>query len=167
MRTPEKPLDTVARDASIRPGMSRHQRVEAAAGKIRRMFKLRRGVAIDSGAADSVMPKGWLCMFPARESPGSRAGLKYVAANYQKIANEGEQDVKFMSREGVRAQMTFQVGKVNKPLAAVSSLLDDGFRVVFDSDGSYILHKATNELMKVSRERGVFVLDAYFEQNPQ
>ena len=75
--------------------------------------------------------------------------------------------MQFTSREGGRATWTFQSARVNKPLTAVSKLLDDGYRAIFDSDGSYILHKASKQWMRVTRERGVFKIDAYLDQDPE
>ncbi len=44
----------------------------------------------DSGAAESVMPANALQHIKASESPGSHAGLCYVAADGGKMPNLGE-----------------------------------------------------------------------------
>ena len=56
-----------------------------------RRMKLRRGITMDSGASANVMPRR-MVRKPSqiRPSPGSRAGVKYVAANDGVIYNEGE-----------------------------------------------------------------------------
>lgn len=128
------------------------------------LIKLRRGITIDSGAADHVMPSGRLPWIKSRPSAGSVRGLRYVAANGAKIANEGEQAVEFMTA-GSRGRWTFQIATVNKPLASVGKLLDTGHRVVLDEDGSYVLNKRPTQVMNASREKGVFALDVRLAQD--
>ena len=89
-----------------------------------------------------------------------------MAASGTRIPNMGEQRIRFMTRDGVVASLLFQVARVNKPLCSVSKLIDDNMRVVFDKTGSYILNKTTGEVMRIKRERGVFVLEAFLPQNP-
>ena len=84
-----------------------------------------------------------------------------------KIANEGEQHIEFVTEEGSRGRWTFQLAKVNKPLASVGKLWDTGHRVVLDDDGSYVLNKRTKDVMKVRREKGVFVLDVWLGQDKE
>ena len=132
---------------------------------LKRLIKLKRGLTIDSGAADHVMPSGWLPWLKARPSAGSVKGLHYVAANGARIANEGEQAVEFVTEEGSRGRWMFHVAKVNKPLASVGKLLDTGHRVVLDEEGSYVMNKRTRQTMRIGRERGVFVLDVWLSQD--
>ena len=112
------------------------------------------------------MPIGWIAFLVTMVSAGSLRGLHYVAANGSRIPNEGQQLLKFMSKEGVTAALTFQISKVNKPLASVAKLIDDSYRVVFDKTGSFVLNKKDCSFMRLRREQGVFVLDAYVSQDP-
>ena len=63
----------------------------------------------------------------------------------------------------------FQIAEVNKTLAAVSALVDAGHRVTFDKDEetgidtSFITHKKSDASRKMRRERNVWVIDAYVE----
>ena len=69
--------------------------------KTGRIFRMRNGITIDSGAGNSVMPRITVIIKDdIRESEGSRAGLHYVAANDGRIPNEGEYDLKFHTTEG-------------------------------------------------------------------
>lgn len=77
------------------------------------------GITIDSGAADHVMPKGWVMTSEVRPSKGSMNTLKHVAAGGHTIPNADEQDVRFTAREGVRAEWVSQFAGVNKLLASV------------------------------------------------
>ena len=45
----------------------------------------------------------------------------------------------------------------------MSKLIDDSWRVVFDDEASYIKHKKTGRTIEVTRERGVFVIDAFID----
>ena len=99
-------------------------------------------------------------------SMGSLAGMHDIASNGHRIANMGQQHVHFTTRDGVAAALMFQVAKVNKPLCLVSKLIDDDMRVVFDKTGSYLLDKKTGEIMRIKRERGVFLLEAFVTRNP-
>lgn len=135
-----------------------------------RRYRLTRGMTVDSGAADNAMPRRMVRKkMKIRPSAASRAGVHYVAASDHRIANEGEVDYKFQTKQGSKHSWTFQVANVNKVLAAVSALVDSNHRVVFDQDMntgtdlSFITNKATNESIRMRRENNVWVIDAYVE----
>ena len=130
------------------------------------MWSLPRGLTIDSGAAEHVIPKGWINSIPVTESAGSRRGIHYVAATGTRIPNLGEQRVPFWTPDGVGTSWLFQVAAINKPLVSVVKLNEDGWRVVFDIDFSYLEHKQTGKVIKLRRERGVYIVDAYLEKDP-
>ena len=77
--------------------------------KLMNMMKIKRGLTVDSGAADHVMPMGWLptLLFAMVQSLGSRSGLHYVAADGTRIPNLGQQLVKFMTLDGKWVELTF------------------------------------------------------------
>jgi hypothetical protein len=79
------------------------------------------------------------------------------------MPNKGEQRVKFLTRDGVWASLLFQVAGINKPLVSVSRLIDEGWRVIFDDEGSYLIHKKTKKIIRMDRTRGVFTIEAYVE----
>ena len=101
-------------------------------------------------------------------SPGSIAGHIYVAASSTRLANLGQFLLKFWTKDGVKAEIMFQVADINKPLCSVSHLTDMGYCVVFNrhlgKDVSYIMHKETKQFWRMKRERGVFILDAYLTE---
>ena len=72
--------------------------------KISGKVRVKRGFTVDSGAADSVMPVGWILGMIIRKSLGSIAGLMYVAANGSKIPNVGQTTIDFMTSEGTWAK---------------------------------------------------------------
>jgi hypothetical protein len=129
--------------------------------KIAGMTRIKRGLTVDSGAADNVMPIAWIIGMIVSKSVGSIAGLMYVAANGSKIPNMGQTTLSFMTADGTWGKWIFQIAAINKPLVSVSKLVESGHKVIFDESGSYILHKATGDIIKMKKERGVFVVDAY------
>ena len=84
-------------------------------------------ITVDSGAARNVWPKER--KEGGKIKPAEKAG-KLVAANGTDIPITGEKVVKFMN-DGRRCAMNFLVTTVRKPLAAVSSIVDEGNVVVF------------------------------------
>ena len=124
---------------------------------------------MDSGAHHSVLPKRLVKKERIHDSPGSLAGLKYVAANKGELKNEGQVEYKFTSRENKKKNWMFQVAEVNKALVAVGDRVDEGYRVVYDKDMdtgedlTHMLSKKTGEVMKMSREGNVWVIEAVID----
>ena len=129
--------------------------------KLMSMIKIKKGLSVDSGAADLVIPIGWLLMFLVVKSIGSIRGLHYVAADGTRIPNVGQQLVKFMTLDGTWTELLFQIAAINNALVSVSKLNEAGYKVVFDENNSYIMHKKTKRVIKMKKENGVFVIDAY------
>ena len=132
-----------------------------------------RGITVDSGAADNVLPRRMVRgkNNKIRPSAASRAGVHYVTASANRIPNEGETDLKFFTSEGKDCNWLFHVAEVNKVLASVSYLVDGNHRVVFDKDEktgqdlSCIINKATGEEVKMRRDNNVWVIDAYVDED--
>ena len=102
-----------------------------------RRLRLRRGITIDPGAANNVMPRRMVRnKAKIRPSPSSRRGVQYVAAKRGRIPNEGEVGFASTTSEGNAEEFVVQVAEVNKALGAVSYLVDKGYRVVFDKDAT-------------------------------
>ena len=57
----------------------------------------------------------------------------------------------------------FNVADVRKPLASAAKMVQQGNRVVLDSDGSYIQNKSTGECMQVKLKDETFVFDVQYE----
>ena len=102
-------------------------------------------------------------MYHLHETPQSRAGEYYRAANGQKIYQEGERLVSMMTQEGALRDMRFTVCDVAKALGSVSQMCRTGHRVVFNppwsSSGSYIEQVATGERIWLQEEGGLYVLN--------
>ena len=122
-------------------------------------------VTIDSGAAESVMPRGMLDKEPLVEGEAKRLGVRYVAVNGAKMDKYGEKRVRFRKEglEGIN-NMLFQVTDVGKPLASVTRILDKGNTVVFSRavGGSYIVNNASGRKIPLVEEKGTFVMEVEY-----
>ena len=135
-------------------------------------MKMTRGITVDSGGADPVMPRR---MFRGRNnqirpSAGSKAGVHHIAADNARIRNEGEAALNFTTAEGNKESWTFQIAAVNAVLCAVSYLVDHRMRVIFDQDEktgvdtSHIFNKKTGTTTKMKRERNVWTTEAFIDE---
>ena len=111
---------------------------------------------MDSGAGDKLIPRCMVNATRIRPSAGSRCGLRYVAATGEKIDNEGEVDLHFITSKGFSESWPFQVANVNKSLGSVADRVDNKCRVVYDQDDDgkdlrYILDKLSGRIMKMRR----------------
>ena len=102
---------------------------------------------MDSGAAESVIPHLLINEHPARET--------------EPIPIFGEQRLPLITREGSMRSMTLQDAPVDRPLGSVRRMCQAGYRVVFDSDGSYVLNNATKEVKWLREENGNYMLDMW------
>jgi hypothetical protein len=118
-------------------------------------------VTIDSGAVDSVGPKTMATDLPIRDTPASRAGLKYRAVNGTTIDNLGEKAIQGVTKQGNKVGMTFQVADVTKPLGAVRAMLAAGNKVVFESGNSYIQDKTRTMKPPIEERNGAYVFDIW------
>ena len=142
------------------------ERVIAGVGRTERLKPAGRGkVTIDSGAAESVMPRGMLDKEPLVEGEAKRLGVRYVAANGSKMDNYGEKRARF-GKEGLEgiSNMLFQVTDVGKPLASVARILDKGNTVVFSRSmgGSYIVNDRSGRKIPLVEEKGTFVMEVEY-----
>ena len=114
-------------------------------------------VVVDSGAVQSVAPPG---LFPGTMEPSamSRAGRTYRAANGSQIRNLGQVRVPFVSSEGHKCSLPFQVAEVEHALLSVGHLAAAGNRVELHEKGGTITHIASGKTMSLMRRGGVYVL---------
>ena len=93
--------------------------------------------------------------------PG-RSKIRLEAANGTPIETYGEKLVKF-EMEGVKgkAGMRFLMTDVQKPLAAVSAIVEAGNEVVFrnGTHDSFIRNPRTGEKVQLKRERGTYTME--------
>ena len=119
-------------------------------------MRMARGITVDSGAADPVMPRRMVRSRDnkIRPSKASRAGVHYVSATVNRIKNEGETDLHFDTGGGENFNWTFQIVEVNICFASLSYLVDHNHLVVFDQDEdtgediSFITNRTDGETIK-------------------
>ena len=103
-------------------------------------------MAVDSGAAETVIPYNLVLQHPIKDTEASRSGMCYSLATGQPILNLGEQKLPLLTQEGTLRGMTFQAAPVAKPLGSVKRMCASGHRVVFEGGASYIHNLATGEV---------------------
>ena len=79
-------------------------------------------MAIDSGAAETVIPHRLVSQHLLRKTNASRSGLCYSSATGQPIPNLGEQRFLLFTMEETFRGMTFQAAPVSKPLGSVERM---------------------------------------------
>ena len=126
-------------------------------------LRIRNGITMDSGSSVFVMPTGWMTMFLLEESEGSRKGQTYVAAakGSKPILNEGQRTIKFFTSENEKRKVTCQVAGVNKILASVAQICDNGNDVLFRKHGGEIIHLASGKRTPFRRHGNIYVMDAW------
>jgi hypothetical protein len=162
-----KPVMVAAREETVK----NRGTTQAARKAGPRRLRMVRGMTVDSGAADNVIPRRMVKgrKNKIRPSPGSRRGVHYVSASNERIPNEGECDFNFTTQDGQEQNYTFQIAEVNKALCAVSYLVDQGNQVIFDQDEatgmdtSRIINKRTGKIIQLVRDRNVWTIDAYVD----
>jgi hypothetical protein len=95
------------------------------------------------------------------ESPGSRAGKRYLSATGEAIANMGQKSLFSKTREGQARNITFQVAPVRKPLISVAKMADAGNDIFLTADKPHIVNRATGQSTALRREGKTFILDLW------
>ena len=118
-------------------------------------------MAVDSGAAETVIPHTLVMGHPIMETAASKAGVNYASATGQPIPNLGEQRLPLCTSEGSLRSMTFQAAPVSRALGSVKRMNETGHIVVFDGTDSYIQNKATGEINWLREENGNYLMDLW------
>ena len=104
-------------------------------------------LAVDSGAAETVIPDDFMPFIPLQPSEGSRRGVQYEVANGERLTNLGEKVLAgYTDNEGIERAICAQVTQVNKPLLSVHKLVQAGHTVVFGPQGAFIRDAAGGDL---------------------
>ena len=118
-------------------------------------------MAVDSGAAQTVIPHTLVMGHPIMETAASKSGVNYASATGQPIPNLGEQRLPLCTSEGSLRSMTFQAAPVSRALGSVKRMNETGHIVVFDGTDSYIQNKATGEINWLREENGNYLMDLW------
>ena len=128
-------------------------------------------IGVDSCACESVMSEDILHDYPLNTKG---RGRKYQCANKTKIVDQGSRHIfgRIQGRSAVSA-WRFRVTKVHRALLSVSQMVDQGYRVVFDSDDtcgrggstdsrkdvSYFQNKETGVKVKIPRSGRTYEIE--------
>jgi hypothetical protein len=125
-------------------------------------------ITIDSGAAESVMPKDSFMHVPFMPEDRTKSQAKYVAANGSRMGNYGQKRIPFKMKGGDGVQsIVFQVTDVTKPLAAVSRIVEKGNVVQFGPrPEDNFIRSESGKKIQIRRERGTYVIDVEFNDGP-
>ena len=102
--------------------------------------------------------------YKVEESPDSKAGQCYSAANGSPIPNLGQRTMAVMTEEGSIQGVTQQVGDVTKNLEAIRAVLKTGHAVIFDDDGSgqgsgsFMVNKVTGEINAIRDDGSDYIM---------
>ncbi len=124
---------------------------------------IRVGMTIDSGAADNVIPRGWLTHIPVHPCKESKAGKFWRAANGESIQCEGEKVVVFLTDEGYARKVRFLVADVNKALISAKRIAEAGNEVRIKKDQACIKQGSSQEHSKLHMANGVYALNAWIK----
>ena len=113
---------------------------------------------VDSGSAEHALPSKSFDKVPTNKGP--KYGRKYLTANGEKIANEGEKMLKMVTSAGVPVGVMWQMTKVVKPLLSVKKLSAGGSTVILEDRQPRIIDKR-GFVTPLRIQGGVFVVDLW------
>ena len=114
-------------------------------------------ITIDSGAEESVWPIDQVNEGALVETNASTKNISFIAANGTKMKNYGAVKVDF-ENGGKAMSMGFHATTVEKPLAAVCRISDQGNKVCFGPkpEDNYIQNVQTGEKIQMVRGKGSY-----------
>ena len=117
-------------------------------------------LVVDSGAAETIIPRMWFPSHKTAESEGSKRGVFYTKGDGSNVEKEREATLIMSTADaGQLRKWTFQVRNVKKARGSVSMMVRNGNRVVFHTSGSDIENKMTKEILWLRERDGVYVVD--------
>ena len=114
--------------------------------------------AVDSGAAESVVPNTWFTDVKTRPTVSSEMGTSYRAANGQLVQDEGEKILEVMTEDGSTRRLRCTSTGVHRMLLAVSKLVAKGHEVYFGPRECYLKHIASGRRLPIHLRRGVYTI---------
>ena len=105
---------------------------------------------VDSGVSNHVGPASVAPRFPIQETQASLSGDYFTGADGSKMRNLGCKDLLATTDTHGQIKTRAQVAStVKQTLLSFSKLVDAGNRVVFDTRGSSIKNKRTNQSVPI------------------
>ena len=125
-------------------------------------------VTVDSGACDTVMPATMAQHIKVLESPESKVGNKYEAANGNPLDNLGERICR-LSTDGTSENrvMRFQVADVNKAMLSITIIADMGYECLLGKQGGYPLDTVNGERIPIERRGNLYTMKLWIKDASQ
>ena len=119
-------------------------------------------VTADSGACETVTPKGLCPNIALREFAASKAGVEQEVGSGKAIPNLGERHFE-ISCEGAGSSMMMylQVADIHRPLLSLSRAADQGFRSYLDWYGGYLEDTKTGEINPTQRRENLYAMQIW------
>ena len=114
---------------------------------------------VDSACSFTCVPAGESAMSKVPVIKDSRTGSFYRTANNAKVYDEGRKTISGDLGDGLApVKVHARSLKIKRPLMSVYGMTQGGYRVVFDSDGSYAEDKRTSRVVPLEAKRRGWVL---------
>ena len=114
-------------------------------------------IALDSGACEHVASKEDLAGFKIHENAASRRGDCYIAANGDKVPNQGECKVGLKDpNTNKEFDSLFQLAPVSRPLYSVGRICDTGCEVGFNAKRA-VVTRGGREIAIFERHHGLYL----------
>ena len=121
-------------------------------------------ITIDSGACDTVMPRGMCAHISMISTP--LTGLEYEVANGAGLPNLGERRCLMMTENSeMMKKIAFQCADVHKALLSVGKLADCGYECVLGKQGGVLRDVATGDTIPLHRRENLYVMKAWVKQD--
>ena len=111
---------------------------------------------VDSGAIDTVIPRGVAAHVPVQETSRSRSGAGFRAANGSRIEHYGQKEIQGYSDEYQGVNLKAQVAEVKSALGSVSQMIKAGNRVHFEAGNCYVENITTGKITPMVERNGMF-----------
>ena len=122
-------------------------------------------IALDSGAGDHVAGPDQVGSRSIRPSRGSVNDAHFIAANGERIRNQGQSQLHMLEPGGKTIKSVFQVADVTRALYSVSKICDDGCEVHFTATEA-IVTKNGKVVTKFGREGGLYCVEMQIKEDP-
>lgn len=107
---------------------------------------------VDSGACVTIALENCFTRYPTLPTPESAAGHTYTTASGGKVLEQGKRVPIVRTDSGALRKINVFIGPVRKALACVAGICDNGYRVVFDNGGGFILDRSSGEILPIRRQ---------------
>ena len=127
-------------------------------------------VVLDSGAGAHVMNKDDCPGYEIRESPMTKSGAAFKAANGSSIRNYGEVRVEMVAQDSKgkthNISSKFEAADVTRALWSVGLICDAGLDVKFSKSKATVVSPTGEELCVFNRENGLYIANVKI-RNPR